>query len=51
VHVVDDVPIRHVNVQVAVVVEVEQLRPEAQRMKARTQAGLHGDIFKDPIPV
>src|SRR5436305_1870708 len=47
--VVDDVSIRDVDVQIAVVVEIEHLRPEAQRKKARTQPRLLGNVVKGPI--
>ena len=47
--VVDDVSVRDVDVEVAVVVEVEQLGAEAERREPGSEAGLGRDVLEQPV--
>jgi hypothetical protein len=47
--VVDDVAVRDVNVEVAVVVDVEKFGAEAERQEAGAEAGLLRDVLEQAV--
>src|SRR5262249_8348949 len=48
-YVVDHVSVGDVDIDVSVIVEIEELCPESQRQKSRTEARLLGHFFKSEI--